>query len=256
MKRTGVFLLLITLCSVQAFAQKTKQTRTFTKRAAITANSSNANSVTSTAIVIDDRLSVLREQPSLYARPIQRLRRGREVQIIASREADGITFYRVLISRNVGGWMQSESVAGRFRLGDDERLARLFQTSDDYEQIELGTIFLKRFADSPLRPAILLLFGDLAEEQALKISKDATKKLVRAEMAASGAPLHSFYLNYTSLDRFQKLGLTFLFNSSTKTFHYNGESWREIIEKFPKANEANEAQKRLDSLKSRLEAVK
>ena len=75
-------------------------------------------------------------------------------------------------------------------------------------------------------------------------------------MAASGAPLHSFYLNYVSLDRYKRLGINFLFNPNAKLFHYDGANWREIIKKSPQSNEAAEAQKRLDSLKEKMEAVK
>jgi outer membrane protein assembly factor BamD (BamD/ComL family) len=73
-------------------------------------------------------------------------------------------------------------------------------------------------------------------------------------MAASGAPLHSYFLNYVSLDRYRKLGIVFLFNSATRNFHYDGASWREIIQKYPASQEAAEAQKRLDSLKQKMEA--
>ena len=72
-------------------------------------------------------------------------------------------------------------------------------------------------------------------------------------MAASGAPLHSYYLNYVSLDRYRRLGITFLFNPSTKLFHYDGASWRELVSKYPGTPEADEAQKRLDSLKEKME---
>jgi hypothetical protein len=41
-------------------------------------------------------------------------------------------------------------------------------------------------------------------------------------MAASGAPLHSFYLNYVSLDRYRKLDNNFVFNPGTKLLHYDG----------------------------------
>ena len=36
---------------------------------------------------------------------------------------------------------------------DDERLARLIQTSVGFEQIERARIFLETYADSPFRPA-------------------------------------------------------------------------------------------------------
>jgi len=205
------------------------------------------------AVVIDETLAVLRVRPSLFADTVQRMRRGRRVQISGERQADGVTFYRVSAPPNNSGWVQAEAVFGKFRRGDDERLARLVQASEGFDQLEIATNFLEMYPNSPLRPAILLLFGDLAEETALRISRDATRRLDRREMAASGAPLHSFYLNFVSLDRYRKLGIVFLFNSNTKNYHYEGASWREIIAKYPKSAEAVEAQKRLDSLKVKLE---
>jgi hypothetical protein len=208
------------------------------------------------AVVVDERLSVLRPQPSLFAKPIQRMRSGRVVSVTGTKEADGVTFYRVTALPNNAGWVQSDAVFGKFRRGDDERLAKLVQSTDGFEQIERAQIFLDTFPDSTLKPAILLLLGDLLEEIALKLSSDATRRLDRREMAASGAPLHSFYLNFVSLDRYRKLNVNFLFNPKARLLHYDGASWREIVEKSPKSAEAIEAQKRLDSLKQKMEAVK
>ncbi len=212
----------------------------------------NANAV----VVVDERLAVLRAEPSLFAKSIQRMRMGRIVQITATKEADGVTFYRVSSPPNNSGWIQADAVVGKTKRGDDERMAKLVQSFDGFEQIECAILFLEAFPASPLRPAILLLLGDLMEEIALKISADATKKLDRRAMAASGAPLHSFYLNFVSLDRYRKIGIGLLFNPSAKLLHYNGASWREIATKFPNSNEAIEAQKRLDSLKVKMEAIK
>lgn len=205
------------------------------------------------AIVIDETIAVLRVKPSLFADSVQRMRRGRRVQIIDEKQADGVTFYRVSAPPNSSGWVQSEALFGKFKRGDDERLARLIQASSGFDQLEIGAHFLEMYPTSPLRPSILLLFGDLAEETAVKLSRDATRRLDRREMAASGAPLHSYYLNFVSLDRYRKIGIVFLFNSSTKSFHYDGESWLELAKKYPKSTEAVEAQKRLDSLKEKLE---
>jgi hypothetical protein len=207
---------------------------------------------TTTAIVVDERLAVLRVEPSLYGKPIQRMRRGRLVSISGSREADGVVFYRVVVPPRNYGWVQAEAVAGKFKRGEDERLAKLVQASEGFEQIERAMLFLETFANSALRPPILLLLGDLIEENAAKISQEATRRLDRREMAATGAPLHSFYLNYTSLDRYRRVGINFLFNSSMKTFHYDGAAWKEIITKFPNSPEVAEARKRLDALKEKL----
>lgn len=209
-----------------------------------------------TAVVVDERLAVLRIEPSLYAKPIQRMRRGRILVISGTKEADGVTFYRVNLPPNNFGWVQAEAVTGKFKRGDDQRLAKLVQASEGFDQIERAMLFLETFPASPIRPAILLLLGDLAEENAAKLSQDAERKLNKREMTASGAPVHSFYLNYTSLDRYRKLGIDFLFNSNTKTFHYNGAAWKEIVSKFANTSENAEAQKRLDSLKEKMERVK
>lgn len=206
-----------------------------------------------TAIVIDELLSILRQKPSLFAPSIQRMQRGRKVQILETRQADGVTFYRVSAPPNNYGWVQSEAVYGRFRRGDDERLAKLIQASSGFDQIEIAVKFFELYPNSQLRPAILLLFGDLVEETAVRLSRDAARRLDQREMAASGAPLHSFYLNFVSLDRYRKLGIVFLFNPQTKSFHYDGASWREIVEKFPKFGEFAEAQKRLEAVKVKME---
>ena len=47
------------------------------------------------AYVMDETLSVLRPKPSLFAVPMQRMRRGRVVKILGVAEADGVKFYRV-----------------------------------------------------------------------------------------------------------------------------------------------------------------
>lgn len=206
-----------------------------------------------TGIVINERLSVLRFEPSLLSIPLQRLSHGRELQILSEREIEGVKFYRVAATNEKTGWMQAEAVILPNRKGEDERLARLIQVSDGFEQLERMNIFLENFPNSALRPPILLLFGDLAEGTAQKLSTDANRRLDASEIRASGASVRSWFLNYNGLDRYRRQGLTFLFNDKTRKFHYNGASWQEILKRFPKSNEAGEAQKRIDSLKAKME---
>lgn len=245
-------LLLIVLASTgQIFGQARKSTSPSRSRP----NAHRSGEIGQTAVVIDDTLSVLREKPSLFSQSIQRMRRGRKIQILGVAEADGVKFYRVTAPPANYGWVQSDAVFGKFRSGDEERLARLVQASNGFEQIEIAVEFFSLYPASKFRPSILLLYGDLLEEVAVKLSKDATKKLNRREMAASGAPLHSYYLNYVSLDRYRKSGITFIFNSTARAFHYDGASWAEIVKKNAGSPEAVEATKRLNSLKQKMEAV-
>ncbi|PYT01508.1 MAG: hypothetical protein DMF63_01270 [Acidobacteria bacterium] len=222
-------LLLVFVCLFSASAQKRK------------------SRVAQTGVVIDESLSVLRMQPSLYALPIQRMRHGRRVQILDAAEADGVKFYKVAAPKL--GWVQSDAIVGKF---DEVRFVRFVQAADGFDRIQLASDFLQIYPASRFRAPMLLLFGDLIEDAAAKLSRDATSRLSRRKIAASGAPVHSYYLNFAMLDRYRKLGVTFLFNGSTRTFHYNGWSWGEIVRKHPGSAEAVEAKKRIESLKIKM----
>ncbi len=60
-----------------------------------------------TAIVVDERLAILRIQPSLYADTIQRMRTGRILTISGSKQVDGVTFYRAVVPPKNFGWVQA-----------------------------------------------------------------------------------------------------------------------------------------------------
>jgi hypothetical protein len=201
------------------------------------------------AVVVDERLAALRDAPDFSATLLQRMGRGRMVAIRGvKRSADGVTFYRVGVTRRTAGWIQSEAVVSTVRKSDDERLLRLIQTSEDFDRIVRARIFLDVFQRSPLRPAVLLLYADAAERAAGRLSRDAVRRLDEKEMAAGGAPIFSYFLNYNGLDRYRRQGITFIFDRSTKQFHYDGASWREIVRRYPRSAESAEAQKRLDAL--------
>lgn len=201
------------------------------------------------AVVIDERLSVLRFEPSLAAIPLQRMSAGRTMQITGSHQADdGLTFYRVQLPPEKSGWVQAEAVVRTDRREEDARLLRLIRASDGFEQIERALIFLENFPNSTFRPPVLLLLGDLVENASQRLSRDATRRFNEDEMRASEAPIHSFYLNYSGLDRYRRLGIGFVFNRRTKEFHYDGSAWREVVQKHKQSYENAEAQKRLDAL--------
>lgn len=246
-------LLLLTISLTIPTLAAAQKARTASPKTRPNAAALKPREVGSSAVVMDETLSVLRQRPSLYAAPVHRMQRGRKVQILGVAEADGVKFYKVSAPPANFGWVQADAVFGGFRANDEERLARLVQATDGFDQIELASAFFEIYPKSQFRPAILLLFGDLLEETSLRMSKDANSKLKRGEMAASAAPVHSYFLNYVSLDRYRKLGVVFLFNPAMRAYHYDGASWLEIVEKFPTSREAPEAQKRLDALKLKME---
>jgi hypothetical protein len=248
--KIAFFLLLTLVFATESEAQR----RTRSTASKLTPSASAKHKETgSSAVVLDETLSVLRVKPSLFADSVQRMRRGRTVKILGVTEADGVRFYRVSAPPHNTGWVQADAVFGRFRENDDDRLARLVRASNGFDQIELAVAFSEVFPASKQRPGILLLLGDLLEDTATKLSKDAGSRLDRREMAASAAPMHSYYLNFNMLDRYRKLGIIFLFNPNTRQYHYEGACWRELMAKFPDAAEAAEARNRIDSLKNKME---
>ncbi|HKQ53255.1 MAG TPA: hypothetical protein VJT74_12855 [Pyrinomonadaceae bacterium] len=201
------------------------------------------------AVVVDERLAALRDEPDLSANLLQRMSRARVVIVRGVRRSpDGVTFYRVMVTRRTGGWVQSEAVVSPARREDEARLVRLIQSSSDFDRLVRARIFLDVFQRSPLRPAVLMLLGDEAERSATKLSRDAARRLDEKEMAAGGAPVFSYFLNFNGLDRYRRQGVAFVFDRAAKQFHYDGAAWREILRRHPRSPEADEARKRLTAL--------
>jgi hypothetical protein len=160
----------------------------------------------------------------------------------AKTSADGITFFLVNVTSRTHGWIQREAIAAPTRTGDDRRLLRLIEHSQGFDRISRARIFLDHFTRSPLRPEVLLLLGDTAEEFAKQLSTDAARRL---KDDPGEAPEFSYYLNYTGLDRYNRQGVKFIFDKPAKRFHYDGAAWRELIRRYPKTPQCGEAKKRL-----------
>lgn len=204
------------------------------------------------AVVVDERLAALRDGPSLSANVLRRLGRGRVVAVAGARESEGgVTFYRVVLTRRTGGWLQADAVVSSSRAGDDARLLRLVRGSQGFDRLARARIFLDTFARSPLRPAALLLFGDEAEAAAVSLSREAARRLDEREMEAGGAPRASYFLSYSGLDRYRRQGVVFTFDAASKRFRYDGAAWREVVRRHPRSAEAAEARARIASLSAR-----
>jgi hypothetical protein len=201
------------------------------------------------SVVADERLAALRVAPSLSARLIQRLSRGRLVSVrTPSRSRDGVSFTYVAVTRRTLGWIQSEALFSASRRGDDQRLAHLLSANDEFDRVARARIFLDTFPRSPLRPKVLLLLGDAAEEAAARLSRESERRFDRREIPTDGAPEFTYFLNYNGLDRYNRQGVTFTFEPATKKFHYDGAAWRAIVRRYPNSVEAAEARRNLEAL--------
>ena len=200
------------------------------------------------AVVVDERLSALRATPELSGLLLRRMGRGSYLAIKGEkRSREGVNFYRVNITSRTSGWIQREAVVSPARAGDDARLLRLIKASDDFDRVARARIFLDNFSASELRPGVLLLYAQTAEDIAGHLSREAVRRLDAEEMNAGDAPLFSYFLNYSGLDRYNRQGITFVFDSRERVLRYDGEGWRELIHRYPRSVEAAEARKRLES---------
>ena len=202
------------------------------------------------AIVVDERLAALRATPQLNGRLVRRLGRGRMVAVRSQKtSADGITFLLVNVTSRTHGWIQREAVISPTRAGDDQKLLSLIERSQGFDRIVRARIFLDHFPRSALRPGVLLLLGDTAEQLAVRLSAEASRRL---NENVGDVPEFSYYLNHTGLDRYNRQGITFVFDKTTKRFHYDGAAWRELIRRYQRSSQAADAKKRLDLLHSQL----
>lgn len=198
------------------------------------------------AVVVDERLSALRATPELSGALVRRVSRGGFVAITAAKTSrDGVVFYKVNVSRRINGWMQRDAVVTHTRPGDDARLLNLIRASEDFDTIVRARIFLDYFRASRLRPEVLMIYSLTAEDVAARLSHDARRRLVEKEMLAGGAPLFSYFLNYSGLDRYNRQGVNFVFDRGEKRFRYDGEGWRELVHRYPDTPQAEEARKQL-----------
>ena len=204
------------------------------------------------AIVVDERLSALRREPQLSGRLVKRLSRGRMVAIRAARTTpDGVVFFLVNVTIRTRGWIQREAVVSAKHNGDDRRLLELINASQGFDKIVRARLFLDHFPRSPFRPRVLLVLGNTAEDLAATLSREAAKRLngTLGHGTIGDAPEFSYFMNYSGLDRYNRQRITFLFNRSTRTFHYDGAAWRELIRRYPNSPEALAARKCLAKLK-------
>ncbi len=200
------------------------------------------------AVVADERLSALRSSPELSGKLLRRMGRGSLVAIKGDkRTRDGIVFYKVNVTIRTGGWIQRDAVFAPSRRDDDDRLLTLINGSDGFDRIVRAKIFLDNFTGSELRPEVLLIYALAAEDAASQLSGDAARRLVEKEMNAGGAPLFSYFLNFNELDRYNRQGVTFIFDQSGKQFRYDGDGWQELVHRYPRSPQAAEARKRLEA---------
>ena len=198
------------------------------------------------AIVMDERLSVLRTQPDIKAPLEQRLRRGRVIGILGARKSkDGRQFLRVSVTRNTRGWVLAEAVAKSGNAIDAERLLKLIEDSDDdFIKARLAKLCAEEFRSTPSAPRCLLKLGEAADRAADRLTRDA-KRRVGNEEPSAGLGKRDYFLNFVGLDRYNRVGVIFDYDEKTDRIVYDGEAYRELAKRYPKSAEVEIAKNRL-----------
>lgn len=206
------------------------------------------------AVVIDDRFSALRREPSLQSEVIHRLRLGHTVYVIHQDnfETSHSAFCRIAASRRTRGWIYRTAIAVQGRAGEDQRIMKLIDgTSDGLDRIALCRILIERFGQSALVPRALLRMGEEGERAAETLTQRARKRITEAAAAGASSSLRDFYLNDSTLDRYSKLRIVFEFNEQTREYIYDGRAYRDLLSRSPHSEEALLARQRLGRVKDK-----
>jgi hypothetical protein len=197
------------------------------------------------AVVIDERLSVLRARPHLRSALEQRLRRGRIVGVLRSlKKKDGTSFLRVAVSRHTRGWILADAVARTGSSADAEKLLMLIEaTADDFIKARLARILIDEFGGTKFRPRALLILGEAAERAAERLTRDAKRKIGGDQDRDMKRAY--YFLNDAALDRFNRIGVMFDYQAATDSLIYDGAAFRELLRRYPQSEEAKIVKARL-----------
>ncbi len=194
--------------------------------------------------VVDEQFSALRREPALKGRIIQRLRLGRWVAVLNERrQVDGVTFYRVATTRRTRGWLHEWAIVMPARRGDDRRLLELIEQAEGFRRLQLARILIAHFERSPLRPRALVIFAEEAERAAQELTAHLKRRF--RDLDAEVALRRQLYLNDVSLDRYNRLGITFDYDEREDRLRYDGWAYRELLARYPRSAEAALVRERL-----------
>ena len=194
------------------------------------------------AIVIDERLSALRERPDLTSDLIQRLRRGRVLGILRDvRTREGHRFYRVSVTRRTSGWVLADAVGRSGSNSDALRLIQLVsEERDGFAKVRLASICVSEFGRTSSAPQAYRALAEAAEAVANELTRNAQRRLQSASQRAA-----VYMLNDVGLDRYNRIGVRFRLDG--ERLEYDGKAWRELLRRYPHSNEAAIARSRLDA---------
>lgn len=202
------------------------------------------------AFVVDERLAALRHDADIQSPVKQRLRLGRQVFVISTRNSveDKNEFCRVAITRRTRGWIHRSAIASPVIAGEDARVIELIDSHKGLDRLTLCNLFAEHFRRSPLLLKALQAKAQESDRAATSLNRGATRRLSDLNTEDKRALKRDYYLSDPGLDRYSKLGIRFEFDEASSKYFYDGQAYRDIIKLFPKSDEANYARTRLETI--------
>lgn len=198
------------------------------------------------AVVVDNGLSALRKAPSLTATCLRRLKVGRAIYIISTHKSqNGIKYYFVAVTRRTRGFIDASALVSPSQKGDDGHLAELIETAEGVDKILLSQILVKYFPYSEFCPNALLAEATTAEKIATELSSKISRHLPKQLDPKLG--LERYLLNYSGLDKYNRLGVNFLFDKEKQVYFYDGAAYKKILSHYRKSKIALIARERLQN---------
>jgi hypothetical protein len=188
------------------------------------------------AIVVDERFSALWEKPGWEGKLRRRLRRGRVVWLIgAPRIRQGERFHRVAVSRRTRGWIHEAALVRPGERTDGERLWRVIEeTEDDFVKVSLAQLCALHFRGQPVAARALWLLGETMTRVAHRLTLEAERRIGKIDPIRH----RSAMMGYVSLDRYNRLGISFLYDGASGTLRYDGAAFDELRQRYPRSAEA------------------
>lgn len=208
----------------------------------------NSDAKFKTAFVVEQDLAVLRLSPSVYSKAVKRLRTGRKLYLISCQSSkENATYCYVAVTRRTRGYIDSAAIVTLSKKGEDQRLAEMIENATDLvERLQLCRLFQQHFAHSPHLATVLLKEGETAELAAKQLSKRASNKL--KETLDQHIPQSRYWLNYSGLDRYSRLGIRFFYDEDQEAFVYDASAYKKLLKLFPNSPQAKEAAEHLKEL--------
>lgn len=188
------------------------------------------------AIVVDERFSALWEKPGWEGQWRRRLRRGRVVWLIGSpRIRQEERFHRVAVSRRTRGWIHEAALVRPGERADGERLWQVIEeTEDDYVKVSLARLCNLHFRGQPVAARALWLLGETMTRVAHRLTLEAERRLGKIDPIRR----RSAMMGFVSLDRYNRLGIAFLYDQASGTLRYDGAAFEELRRRYPRSAEA------------------